>query len=413
MKITFIDISEEKMLEHSFLLDGINIPNRVVLQPMEGCDCNPDGSPSELTRDKYLKAAASGAGTVWFEANAVCPEGRTNVGQMRLTEENMDSFKSLLREMRDIAEKETGIRQFFVLQLTHSGRQSIVPMIAYRNSVYEEKRPVTDENIVSDEYLDTLPELYAKSALLAKEAGFDAVDVKACHGYLLAEMLSAFNRKGRYGGSFENRTKLYFNCARAVKAAVGDSMAVVARVGLSDMIAKPNGFGTTETGELDLSESDMLVEGLIDCGIQMLNVTIGNPYYNPHINRPFKRGAYTPPEASEAGLARFITVQKHLKEKFPELPVVGSGLSYYRKELMDVSENLLRDGVCDFVGYGRMWLAYPQFYADYINDKFDYKKCCVACSRCTELMRAKCVSGCAVFNDYYKKLYEEKVLCKK
>ena len=401
------------MLEHSFLLDKINIPNRVVFQPMEGCDCNPDGSPSELTREKYLKAAASAAGTVWFEANAVCPEGRTNVGQMRLTEENMDSFKSLLREMREIAEKETGIRQFLVLQLTHSGRQSIVPMIAYRNSVYEEKRPVTDENIVTDEYLDTLPELYARSALLAKEAGFDAVDVKACHGYLLAEMLSAFERKGRYGGSFENRSRLYFNCARAVKAAVGDSLAVVARVGLSDMVAKPNGFGTTETGELDLTESDMLVEGLIECGIQMLNVTIGNPYYNPHINRPFKRGAYTPPETPETGLARFITVQKHLKEKFPSLPVVGSGLSYYRKELMDVSEALLRDGVCDFVGYGRMWLAYPQFFVNHLNGKFDYKKCCVACSKCTELMRAKCVSGCAVFNDYYKRLYEEKVLCKK
>ena len=401
------------MLEHSFLLDGINIPNRVVFQPMEGCDCNPDGSPSELTRAKYLRAAASGAGTVWFEANAVCPEGRTNVGQMRLTEENMDSFKSLLSEMREIAEKETGIRQFFVLQLTHSGRQSIVPMIAYRNSVYEEKRPVTDENIVSDEYLDTLPELYAKSALLAKEAGFDAVDVKACHGYLLAEMLSAFTREGRYGGSFENRTRLYYGCASAVKAAVGDSLAVVARVGLSDMVAKPNGFGTTEQNELDLTESDMLVEGLIKCGIQMLNVTIGNPYYNPHINRPFKRGAYQPPETPETGLARFVTVQKHLKEKFPTLPVVGSGLSYYRKELMDVSEALLRDGVCDFVGYGRLSLAYPQFYVDYLNDKFDYKKCCVACSKCTELMRAKCVSGCAVFNDYYKKLYEEKVVCKK
>ena len=92
---------------------------------------------------------------------------------------------------------------------------------------------------------------------------------------------------------------------------------------------------------------------------------------------------------------------------------MGSGLSYYRKELMDVSEALLRDGVCDFVGYGRLSLAYPQFYVDYLNDKFDYKKCCVACSKCTELMRAKCVSGCAVFNDYYKKLYEEKVVCKK
>ena len=401
------------MLEHSFLLDGINIPNRVVFQPMEGCDCNPDGSPSELTRAKYLRAAESCAGTVWFEANAVCPEGRTNVGQMRLTEENMDTFKSLLTEMREIAERESGIRQFFVLQLTHSGRQSIVPMIAYRNSVYEEKRPVTDENIVSDEYLDTLPALYAKSALLAKEAGFDAVDVKACHGYLLAEMLSAFTREGRYGGSFENRTRLYFNCARAVKEAVGDSLAVVARVGLSDMVAKPNGFGTTEQNKLDLTESDMLVEGLIECGIQMLNVTIGNPYYNPHINRPFKRGAYTPPETPETGLARFITVQKHLKEKFPTLPVVGSGLSYYRKELIDVSEKLLSDGVCDFVGYGRLSLAYPQFFVDHLNGKFDYKKCCVACSKCTELMRAKCVSGCAVFNDYYKNLYEEKVVCKK
>lgn len=401
------------MLNSEYLLNGRTIANRVVFQPMEGCDCNPDGSPSELTIAKYKKAAASGAGIVWFEANAVCPEGRTNAGQMRLTKENMDAFKALLGEMREIAERETGIRQFFVLQLTHSGRQSIVPMIAYRNSVYEEKRPVTDENIVSDEYLDTLPALFANSALLAIEAGFDAVDVKACHGYLMAEMLSAFNREGRYGGSFENRTRLYFNCAREVKKAIGDKIAMVARVGLSDMVAKPNGFGTTEQNELDLTESDMLVEGLIDCGIEMLNVTIGNPYYNPHINRPFKRGAYTPPETPETGLARFVAVQKHLKEKFPSLPVVGSGLSYYRKELMDVSEAWVRDGVCDFVGYGRVSLAYPQLYTDYINGKFDYKKCCVACSKCTELMRAKCVSGCAVFNSYYKKLYEEKVLCKK
>lgn len=401
------------MLNKEFLSGSISIPNRVVFQPMEGCDCNGDGSPGELTVKKYMKAAESAAGTVWFEANAVCPEGRTNVGQMMLTEENMDAFKALLGDMRRVAMEKHGIRQFFVLQLTHSGRQSITPMIAYRHPIYEEKRPVTDDNIVTDEYLDTLPALYARSALLAIEAGFDAVDVKACHGYLLAELLSAFTREGRYGGSFENRTRLYFDCTEAVKQAVGDKIAVVARVGLADMVPKPYGFGTTENNELDLTESDMLVKGLMDRGIQMLNVTIGNPYYNPHINRPFKRGAYTPPETPETGLARFITVQKHLKETFPTLPVVGSGLSYYRKELMEVSESLLADGICDFVGYGRLSLAYPQFYADYIKGEFDYRKCCVACSKCTELMRAKCVSGCAVFNDHYKKLYEEKVLCKK
>ena len=401
------------MIKQEYLLNGIRIPNRVLLQPMEGCDCNSDGSPSELTAQKYKNAAASGAGTVWFEANAVCAEGRTNRGQMRLTEENREAFRALLNELREIARQQSGHRQFLVLQLTHSGRQSITPMIAYRNAVYEEKRPLTDENVVSDEYLQTLPALYAKSALLALEVGFDAVDVKACHGYLLAEMLSAFEREGKYGGSFENRARLYLECVRAVKAAVGDRMQVVARLGLSDMVAKPCGFGTTEDGELDLGESDLLVEKLMECGVSMLNVTIGNPYYNPHINRPFRRGAYTPPERAEEGLARFVTVEKHLKQRFPTLAVVGSGLSFYRKELMEVSEGLLYDGVCDFVGYGRLWLAYPQFYADYLNGKFDFKKCCVACSKCTELMRAKCVSGCAVFNDYYKKLYEEKVLCKK
>ena len=152
--------------------DPINIgnksfPNRVVLQPMEGCDCNIDGSPSELTVAKYIRAAKSSAGLVWFEANAVCPEGRTNPRQMMLTEDNLPSFKSLLTDMRRIAMDECGIKPIFILQLTHSGRQSITPMIAYRHPIYEEKRPTSDENIVSDEYLDTLAKEYAKSARLA------------------------------------------------------------------------------------------------------------------------------------------------------------------------------------------------------------------------------------------------------
>lgn len=400
------------MLNSVYKFKNRVIPNRAVFQPMEGCDCNPDGSPSELTIAKYVKAARSGVGLIWFEACAVCPEGRTNPGQMRITEENLGAFKKLVDDMRRIARDECGIEPFMVLQLTHSGRQSIVPMIAYRNSVYEERRPVTDENIVSDEYLDTIPALYAKTALLAIDAGFDGVDVKSCHGYLFQELLSAFNREGRYGGSFENRTRLYLDSVRAVKAVIPDGFALVTRLGVSDMVPYPNGFGTTPDGELDLTEADMLIERLIEAGVEMLNLTIGNPYYNPHINRPFKRGGYTAPEPAEAGLMRFEYVEKHLKEKFPTLPLVASGVSYYRAELMEKSEELIASGKADFVGYGRVSLAYPMLYRDYIEGKFDPKKCCVACSKCTELMRAKCVSGCAVFNPFYKKLHEEKVLGK-
>ena len=309
--------------------------------------------------------------------------------------------------MRQIAKDETGTEPVFILQLTHSGRQSIVPMIAYRHPIYEERRPVTDENIVTDEYLDTLAEKYAESAVLALEAGFDGVDVKSCHGYLFQELLSAFGREGRYGGNFDNRSRLYLDCVRAVKKVLPDNILLTTRLSVADMVPKPYGFGTTEENVLDFTEPDILLGRLIDEGIQMLNVTVGNPYYNPHVNRPYRKGGYIPPEAAEVGLNRFVTIEKHIKGKFPALTVVGSGLSYYREDLMERSEEQLESGVCDLVGYGRMWLAYPEFYRDYINGQFDPKKCCLSCSKCTELMRSKRVSGCAVFNEYYRELYKE------
>lgn len=395
------------MIESSIYIGKRKIDNRAVLQPMEGCDCNMDGSPSDLTVEKYLKAARSGAGIVWFEANAVCPEGRTNPRQMMLTADNLPLFKALLSRMRKISKEECGTDPVFILQLTHSGRQSIVPMIAYRNPIYEERRPVTDENIVTDEYLDTLPEKYAESARLALEAGFDGVDVKSCHGYLFQELLSAFDRKGRYGGSFENRTRLYFYCVRAVKNAIFEDILLTTRLSVSDMIPKPYGFGTDTQNRLDLTEPDMLIERLATEGVQILNVTVGNPYYNPHVNRPYRRGGYPPPERAQEGLLRFEYIEKHIKEKFPTLTVVGSGLSYYRDDLIEQSERQLSEGVCDMVGYGRMWLAYPEFYRDHLRGAFDPKKCCLACSKCTELMRAGQVSGCAVFNEYYRELYKE------
>lgn len=398
------------MINETFTIRNCVFANRAALQPMEGCDCNEDGSPSELTVAKYQRAAASGAGTVWFEACAVCPEGRTNPRQMRLTDENKEAFRALLAQMREIAQKECGIRQVCILQLTHSGRQSIRPMIAYRNPVYEATRPVTDENIVTDEYLDTLPPLYLHTALLAKEVGFDGVDVKSCHGYLVQELLSAFNRPGRYGGSLENRSRLYRECFRAVREGVPMDFLVTTRFSVTDMVAKPNGFGTDEAGNMDLSETDEILKELCKTGLDLLNVTLGNPYYNPHVNRPFRKGAYQPPETPAQGLERFRVAEKHFKDTFPTLPLLGSGLSYYRDDLMKRSEEQLADGICDFVGYGRMWLAYPMFFRDWLAGRFDARKCCLACSKCTELMRHHCVSGCAVFNPTYQTIYKENVI---
>lgn len=66
---------------------------------------------------------------------------------------------------------------------------------------------------------------------------------------------------------------------------------------------------------------------------------------------------------------------------------------------------MIEDGICDFAGFGRIILAYPEFYHDYLNGGIQKKKLCALCSKCTELMRGKCVSGCALHDEVYREIY--------
>lgn len=101
--------------------------------------------------------------------------------------------------------------------------------------------------VVTDEYLDTLPDAFARAAKLAENAGFDGIDIKACHGYLLSELLSAHTREGKYGGSFENRTRLMLDITDAVRAVLRPETILASRLSVSDMIDYPYGFGVSET----------------------------------------------------------------------------------------------------------------------------------------------------------------------
>ena len=96
------------MLNDTIKIGTHTLQNRVVLQPMEACDCE-NGAPSQLTVRKYMRFAESGAGLIWFEANGVCPEGLTNPGQMQLTEQNTDRFKQLLDDMKETLVEANGV----------------------------------------------------------------------------------------------------------------------------------------------------------------------------------------------------------------------------------------------------------------------------------------------------------------
>lgn len=396
---------------------GVISPNRLAIQPMEGCDGTADGAPGELTIRRYHRFALGGAGIIWWEATAVVPEGRANPRQLMITEQNVDEFKSLVEETRNIAIKETGINPVMILQLTHSGRYSKpegkpAPLIARNNPIFEKDNLIDKSRIVTDEYLKRLPDCFARSARLAAKAGFDGVDIKSCHGYLMNELLASHTRKGEYGGSFENRIRLFIDSISAAKSA--STAFVTTRMSLYDGFPFPYGWGSGADGKPDLSEPLRLVDILHNrLGLQLIDFTVGNPYVNPHVNRPFDSGPYIPDEHPFEGLARINECISMVKKEFSKLTVIGSGYSYLRKYSANLAAGMVKNGVADIAGFGRMAFAYPDFAKDIMEKgSLDIKKCCIACGKCSELMRAGAVAGCVISDhEVYLPVYNE--FCRK
>ncbi len=406
----------------------VTLANRMGIAPMEGADSLPDGSPSELTTRRYVREAVGKSAVIWFEAIAIVPEGRSSAHQLMLTEENLEAYKVFTAAIKEAGRKANGFEPYLIMQANHSGRYSNpggkpAPMIAYRHPEYEKLRPADDSCIVSDDYLKSLEEKFGQAARLAREAGFDAIDIKSCHGYLLAELSSAYNRSGLYGGSYENRTRLLKNGILAAKAWENDTFQVTARIGIFDGYAWPYGFGVSsstpfapgrfgargEGAKPDLIEPIKLVGELHDrYGLSMVNLTMGNPYVTTHVTRPFDGGKYVPEEHPLYGIARMINGIGQVKKAVPDMVISASGPSYLRQYSDLFSAGAIEEGLCDAMLFGRMSFADPEFAKQIIEEgRIDPKKTCVACGKCGDLIRAGKPTGCVVrdsqnYLNYYK-----------
>lgn len=398
------------------------LPNRLVVLPMEGCDGLADGSPDELTMRRYRRFAAGGSGLLWVEACAVAEKGRANPRQIWIHRGTVDKFRTMVEQARAAARETMGAdhRPALVLQLTHSGRYSRPgrapkPIIAHHSKFLDpiHKLPA-DYPLISDDELERLEDVYVEAARLALEAGFDAVDVKACHRYLISELHASHTRENsRYGGpAWEDRTRFFRNIVDKIRAAVPD-IAVTSRMNAYDSMAYPYGWGMATDGSMqpDLSDPLRLVEFLKESGAPLVNITIGNPYFNPHVNRPFDlpiSGMPVPPEHPLEGVGRFLHIVRHVQQQIPDLPVVGGGYSWLRQFLPNVGAAAVAQGWVSLVGGGRMSFAYPDFARDVVQGrKLDPEKVCVACSACTQIMRDGGRSGCvprdsAIYEPIYK-----------
>lgn len=432
----------------AWTVNGKRIGNRFAIHPMEGWDAATDGAPTPHVHRRWQRFGQSGAKLIWGgEAMAVVPEARANPNQLIIDEAHQAGLAALLKSLLDEHTQRFGHTNDLVVgfQLTHSGRfckptdpNRMEPRVACRHPLLDPRfKVVSDRQMITDDELDRLIECYVVAARVAWNAGADFVDIKHCHGYLLHELLGAFARAGKYGGSFENRTRFLRDTVAAIRAS-GNPIEIGVRLSAFDFVpfkpdpersrpGKPGpgvpedyrhclpyvyGFGVNQQSptELDLSEPIRFLELCRQLGIRLVNLSAGSPYYNPHIQRPAAyppSDGYQPPEDPLVGVARQVQATRRLKQSAPDLLIVGTGYSYLQEFLPLVAQFTLRNGWVDSVGIGRMALSYPEIFTDALErGTLTSRKICRTFSDCTTAPRNGLVSGCYPLDEYYAELPE-------
>jgi 2,4-dienoyl-CoA reductase-like NADH-dependent reductase (Old Yellow Enzyme family) len=425
------------------LKNGFIIGNRFAVLPMEGWDGTKQGRPTELTTRRWERFGLSGAKLIWGgEATAVRHEGRANPNQLLISRDTVSDLATLREVLVRSHEAQVGDSSDLLvgLQLTHSGRFSrpndktrLEPKILYHHPLLDPKFGLASGTpLLSDGEIKQVVDDFVQAARLARQAGFSFVDVKHCHGYLGHEFLSAVDREGAYGGCFENRTRFLREIVAGIRSEA-PGLEIGVRLSAFDFVpfqTGPNGlgqpvsfdgpgypyaFGGDETGlGIDLTETFAFLDLLWSLDIQLVCISAGSPYYNPHLIRPAlfpPSDGYQPPEDPLVGVARQIGVTSRLKQYRPELTVVGSGYSYLQEWLPYVGQHLVRTGRVDLVGLGRMMLSYPELVADTLAGQgVDRKRICRTFSDCTSAPRNGLVSGCYPLDQFYKERPEAKTL---
>ncbi len=428
----------------SVQINGKKIGNRFAIQPMEGWDGTISGGVTDEMLRRWSRFGESGAKIIFGgEAMAVRPDGRANPNQLIISGENGAGIEHLRETLVQTHQSKFGRADDLIVgfQLTHSGRfcrprdkKKIEPRIAYRHPILDRKFGIADDStILTDAEVEELIGFYVDAAKIAAGAGADFVDLKHCHGYLLHEFLGAHTRPGKYGGSFENRTRILREIIEAIRAS-GNNIEIAVRLSAFDFVpfrpdpslSQPGklgpgipedfshclpyryGFGVNEGNpiESDLAETFQFVDLCANLGIKLINLTAGSPYYNPHIQRP---AAYPPSDGYQPAhdplidVARQINAVRQVRARAPKnMAIIGTAYSYLQEYLPHVAQAVIRAGWTDAIGLGRMSLSYPSILAEAVaTGAIEKKFICRTFSDCTTAPRNGLISGCYPLDKYY------------
>ncbi|MBK8589667.1 MAG: NADPH-dependent 2,4-dienoyl-CoA reductase [Sandaracinaceae bacterium] len=256
------------------------------------------------------------------------------------------------------------------LQLIHTGRYAHHPWSVSASAKKSPINPFKPKAMSEAQILSTIDD-FARSAAIAKRAGYDGVEIMGSEGYLLNQFACrrVNERKDRWGGDIHGRMRFPVEIVRAVRREVGPDFIVMYRLSILDLVEGGNTYDEVET----------MAKALVEAGITLLNTGIGwHEARVPTIVTSVPRGAF---REVTARLKRAVSV-----------PVIASN----RINTPEVAESILANGEADMVSMARPLLADPHFVMKAAAGRPETINTCIACNQaCLDhtfsLKRATCM----------------------
>jgi 2,4-dienoyl-CoA reductase-like NADH-dependent reductase (Old Yellow Enzyme family) len=382
--------------------------NRFFAQPMECVDSDAEGNPTDKTYIRYENLYKGEFGLVDLEAITVTNESRARKTQLEIMPRNEKALTAFIKRL-----KEVNPRTIIVFQLTHSGEISDSDFS--RKVTVKPLYGMGGGDLLTEEEVDKIMDQFVLSSKIAANAGADGIDLKFCHGYLGSQILRPYNdRKWKYGGSWENRSRFAYDLMERIQKGVNDKKFLIGSK-LSVWEGFPGGTGSAgpDSPLMDISESIDLVKGLEERGASYFVESLGNV----HCSMAYMEAIGDEPYLSYLHFYFANEIKKVVK---PETVVIGSHFSSFRGEknkllsiepekssMFAIGARCISDGMMDMIGLGRQSFADPLTPLKLREDREGDVKYCTQCMNCEELMIRQMPVGCVLFNKIYTDLFRE------
>ena len=309
---------------------NIHLKNRLVMPPMATSKADRDGSISQAVLDYYKdKTKDKKIGLVILEHSYVLAQGQAHPDQISFANpSNLDGLKELVQTIHDQDAK-------VFAQLSHAGGKAsrsvtgMDPVSASAVVIPARKKIDTLPKAMSKEEIEQVVRAFEKASLMAKEAGFDGVEIHSAHGYLLNQFYSPLTnrRTDEYGGDLQGRIRIHLEIIDAIRKAVGPDYPIALRLGAAEDLEK----GST------LEDAVQACRTFEKAGVDLLDIS-GS--FLGYVRDGHPEAGYFAPES------------KAVKQAV-SVPVILTGGVKTAQE----ADALLEDECADFIGVGRALLA--------------------------------------------------------